>query len=60
MNISQLIMSIDIKLSQNKSSYSLGFKNNNQSIVSLFTSFSWDYLIFSILDKSLTYFIYRS
>ena len=60
MNISQWIMSIDIKLSQNKSSYSLGFKNNNQSIVSLFTSFSWDYLIFSILDKSLTYFIYRS
>gem|GEM_PF-3466827 len=60
MNISQLIMSIDIKISQNKSSYSLGFKNNNQSIVSLFTSFSWDYLIFSILDKSLTYFIYRS
>lgn len=37
MNINQLIMSIDIKLSQNKSSYSLGFKNNSQSIVSLFT-----------------------
>lgn len=30
MNINQLIMNIDIKLSQNKSSYSLGFKNNNQ------------------------------
>lgn len=26
MNINQLIMSIDIKLSQNKSSYSLGLK----------------------------------